>query len=244
MHGNGACRHAAAARALPALLLAGALALPACPSPALAADVNTDEDTLELELSVPETIELARTGVLELPASCTPESIEVGIDCGMVEMCGIDPCLCGAVDAYGACACNGTRQVDVSYEVTFADGGVATLVEWRGVQYLVPLGSGDVQATVTASLQHYEDATATVTVHVTGWTALDVAKVAGLLLAALLALAACVGVVLGIVRAVRAALRAVRRRWKARGTRTAGTAADDCSVGADEGTDPSGEDGP
>ena len=212
----------------------------ACPLPACAADADVDE-LLQLELSTAETVELSRTGVLALPVSCTPSSIEVGIDCGMVEMCGIDPCLCGAVDAYGVCACNGTQQVEVSYEVTFAQGGVAKLVEWNGVQYLVPLGAGEVKATITASLQHYEDASATFTVNVAGWTALDVAKVAGLLLAALLALAACVGVVWGIVRGVRAVLRAVRKRWKARGTRAAATAAGDGDSGGGEGTAPDGE---
>lgn len=224
-----------------AVLACVALALSlACPLPACAADADVDE-LLQLELSAAETVELSRTGVLALPVSCTPDSIEVGIDCGMVEMCGIDPCLCGAVDAYGACACNGTQQVDVSYEVTFAEGGVAKLVEWRGVQYLVPLGAGEVQATITASLQHYEDASATFTVSVAGWTALDVAKVAGLLLAALLALAACVGVVWGIVRGLRTALRAVRRRWRARGTRAAATAADVSGAGGDEGAAPGGK---
>ena len=224
-----------------AVLACAALALAlACPLLACAADADEDE-LLQLELTAPGNVELSRTGVLELPVNCTPDSIEVGIDCGMVEMCGIDPCLCGAVDAYGACACNGTQQVDVSYEVTFAEGGVAKLVEWNGVQYLVPLGAGEVQATVTASLQHYEDACATFTVSVAGWTALDVAKVAGLLLAALLALAACVGVAWGIVRGVRSALRAVRRRWKARGTRAATTAAGDGNAGSDDDAEPSGE---
>ena len=163
-----------------------------------------DEDDPALLMSLPSIIDVDRIGWLELPATCDPETIEVGIPCGMLEMCGQDPCLCGAVDEYGACACNGTEWVTPTFTVEFEDEGIATTVEAFGKTYLVPLASGTVDAVVTAELPHHQPSQAHVQVHVKGMTFIDIAKVAG-------ALALVAAVAAGLFFGIRGLARAMRR---------------------------------
>lgn len=189
--------------------LAAAVALALC-APAPASAAAADEPDPVLNIVVPSMIDLDRVGYLALPAQTNPESIVVGIPCGMLEMCGQDPCLCGPVDEYGSCACNGTQRVVPHYTVEFAEEGVATAVEWDGVTYLVPLSSGQVDAVVTAELPHYQSRSAHVTVYVAPFGFEDFLKVLG----ALLALAA---VAAALFFGVRALVRLAKRRASAQG---------------------------
>lgn len=185
------------AAAVLAVALAGALAAPAW-------GITSRGPITDLEMSVSAAdVSLSRVDITALPVQCDPQSIQVGVPCGMTEMCGQDPCLCGRVDEYGACACNGTREVSPTYTVEFDTPGVARAVELFGTTYLVPLGAGETQATVTAHLAHHADATVTSTVRVQGFGALDAAKLVGLLACAAALIAAVVFAVRGLVRAVR-----------------------------------------
>lgn len=211
-----ASRAGAAAR-LVALLLCAVMALGLCAcqqeEPAVVVGVP-DEDDPPLLMSLPSMIDVGRTTWLEMPATCEPDTIEVGVPCGMLEMCGQDPCLCGAVDDYGACACNGTQWVTPTFTVTFEEEGIATTAEAFGKTYLVPLESGTVDAVVRAELPHHRPSEAHVQIHVMGWTVGDVAKVAGAVLL-------CAAVVAGLLFGVRAAVRAIRKAKARRRARRA-----------------------
>lgn len=173
-----------------------------------------DEDDPPLLMSLPSMIDVERLAWLELPATCNPDTIEVGIPCGMLEMCGQDPCLCGAVDDYGACACNGKEWVTPTFTVTFEEEGIATTCEAFGKTYLVPLHEGTVNATVHAELPHHQPSEAYVQIHVKGWTFFDVMKVIG----AILLVAA---VVAGLFFGIRALVRCIKRGLAARRERKA-----------------------
>lgn len=181
-----------------AVALAGALWC----APVFAAVSRGPVADLDMSVSVAD-VDLARVDVAALPVACDPESIQVGVPCGMTEMCGQDPCLCGRVDEYGACACNGTREAKPTYTVEFDTPGVAFAVELFGTTYLVPLGSGETQVTVVASLPHHADSVAAATVRVAGFAPLDAAKLAGLI-------AGAAAVVAAVAFAVRALARGVR----------------------------------
>ena len=185
-----------------ALLLAGLL-LAGLPQAALAAMGAEDDDPV-LNLTVPSHIDLDRIGFLEVPAQTDPETIEVGIPCGMLEMCGQDPCLCGAVDDYGACACNGKEWITPTYTVDFAEEGIATTVDFGGTTYLVPLSTGQVDVVIHASLPHCRESSVHATVFVHGFTVTDFLKVLG-------ALAVVAAVVAGVFFGVRAIVRTVRK---------------------------------
>ena len=205
-------RRVALLRTVIALAAVGALAAGA-PTRALAAGGEEDP---ALSLELPERIELARVDVVALPASTDPASIEVGVPCGMLEMCGQDQCLCGAVDAWGACACNGVREARPSFSLSCDAEGVVALVEVLGTPYLVALGTGSTEAVVSAELPHHRGASASATVEVAPLGPLDVAKVVGALavLAAVAALAA-----LAVRRVARAARKAAARLWERRANR-------------------------
>lgn len=202
-----------AAAAAAALVLAACFALAVCaPSQAHAA-AQPEEDPV-VNLTVPSHINVDRIGFLELPAQTDPASIEVGIPCGMLDMCGQDPCLCGAVDDYGACACNGKEWVTPDFAVDFAEEGVAATVEAFGKTYLVPLSAGQVDVVVTASLPHHRPSSVHATVFVDGFTVFDLLKIVAVL--AVVA-AVCAGLFFG----VRAVARLVRRLGGRRRSRRA-----------------------
>lgn len=126
---------------------------------------------------------------MELDVATDPKTAKFGVDCGMPEMCGLDPCLCGVPDAYGQCACNGTEDVAPTVSYQSSDAGVATVEEAFGRTWIVPHGTGDTKVTVTARLAHHQDATYPIPVHVGGPTVTDAGAVAGAaLLAAVVAL--------------------------------------------------------
>jgi ABC-2 type transport system permease protein len=101
-----------------------------------------------------------------LPLAYLPESIEGGIDCGMADMCGLDPCLCGNPDAWGACACNGLRKTAVQIGVVVTDPTVATVLRIGDAWWLLPLGQGSTALEVQASLPHHLPASATIELRV------------------------------------------------------------------------------
>ncbi len=96
----------------------------------------------------------------------SPVSIEAGIDCGMPEMCGINPCTCGSADRWGCCSCNGLKKVYPSISVKSRNPDVATAKYSDGRVSVKGIKSGTAEIDVTASLLHYKDANQTITVKV------------------------------------------------------------------------------
>jgi hypothetical protein len=119
----------------------------------------------QLVLTTPQQVTL---GVFpqRLDIGCEPAAIQTGLDCGMPEMCGLDPCLCGIPDAYGACACNGTRETTPTIHVSFDTPGVVALARVGKAFWLVPLRLGDVELSVEGTLVHHNSDAATISVHV------------------------------------------------------------------------------
>jgi ABC-2 type transport system permease protein len=131
--------------------------------PAFAAGETDTQPSIELD-----TATSLNAGMLPLalPLSCTPATIETGIDCGMADMCGLDPCLCGNPDAWGACACNGTRQTAVEFEVIALDPEVASVLQLGESWWLLPNKAGETTIAVTATLPHHLPTTRNVQLYV------------------------------------------------------------------------------
>ncbi|WP_281655358.1 hypothetical protein [Eggerthella sinensis] len=140
------------------------------------------------ELAVPRFCPVA------LEATCDPAAIEAGIDCGMDWMCGIEPCLCGSADAWGGCSCNGLETLAPTTTYASSDEGVVRVVEAAGRMWLVPVGPGTATLTCTASLRHFDDAVAQVTMRVGGPTLTDAALMGSAAAAVAVAVAAGFGV--------------------------------------------------
>lgn len=193
-------------RSRPRLLIALAclvLTMLAGAMPARAAARQDDP----LTASGPDAIELSRVDACELPIVCDPATIRTGVSCGMTDMCGEDPCLCGgAVDAWGMCACNGLVDRGPDFSLAGGEGTVA-LLHLFDRWWLVPLGSGSVTVQVTASYPHHVPATVPLRVEVAGFGVLDALKL-------LLALAVAAGVVIALVLAVCALARGVRKLFR------------------------------
>lgn len=94
----------------------------------------------------------------------SPASAALGVDCGMADMCGIDPCTCGSPDEWGHCACNGTKQTPVAYTVAVSRPSVAKVTVAGGKLAVKGLSAGRTDVQITARLQHYDDVVQTVTV--------------------------------------------------------------------------------
>lgn len=155
---------------------------------------------------------VTRISPMLLSVSCEPASIDAGVDCGMVDMCGIYPCLCGSADAWGGCSCNGLAAEEPQLTFTSSDESVVRVVNAFGRTWLVPVHAGTATLSVTATLEYYDDATAEFTLDVGGLCAAD-----GLFaLAAVLALALCALIVFALVRLVGAVRRHLHRRRRAR----------------------------
>jgi hypothetical protein len=162
---------------------------PARAEDAVTIDSATVSDFLGTTALSCDTATLDRLVPMKLAACATPAAVTVGVDCGMPEMCGIDPCLCGAVDAYGACACSGTQDVAPTLAATSSDDTVARIVTAFGADWVVPVSAGTATIKVSATLPHHADAAAEYSVRVAGPTAADVlAVLAALVLAALVVL--------------------------------------------------------
>lgn len=189
-------------QALLGFVLALALAF-ICAVPGHASTLSDDEQPI-LALSGDTTLSLARVDVVALPVEVTPASIETGIACGMTEMCGQDPCLCGAVDAWGACACNGTQETFPTFSLACDTQGVVALISVFDQAYVVSLGSGSTHATLTATLPHYTAAQMDMQIEVAPFGILDALKI-------LVALVVCAGVLIGIVALIKVLVQGVRR---------------------------------
>ncbi len=145
-----------------------------------------------------ESLPISRFCPMAISASTDPVSIEAGIDCGMVDMCGIEPCLCGSADAWGGCSCNGLQTLEPTISYTSSDESVVRVEQAWGRTWLVPVGPGTATLSCTASLKYFEDTTLQVAVEV-GSLAVADAALAGTALAVLVVV---VLVVWGIVRLV------------------------------------------
>lgn len=158
--------------------------------------------------------EMARVfpGLLEV--STDPASINVGIECSMKDLCGIDPCTCGKPDAWGHCACAGFRQLTPTITVSSSNEGVAGVAEVFGHRWIVPRGPGSAAITVRAELQHYRTAEYRFRLVVVPFGLVD-----ALLIVAAIALAGFVA--LAILLSVRVLARLVRRVARARAARRA-----------------------
>lgn len=108
-----------------------------------------------------------------LNAACSPEHIEVGKDCGMDWMCGIEPCLCGSSDSWGGCSCNGLEEAHPAISATSTDEGVVRVVEAFGKTWLVPCGAGTANVTIMPSLRYHAAVPVTVSITVGGLQVAD-----------------------------------------------------------------------
>lgn len=167
------------------------------------------DDPLPLSASGAAEVRLARVDIAPVPLETAPSSITTGIPCGMTDMCGQDPCLCGAVDEYGACACNGRKETLPAFALAEGSEGPVRLVALFDKAYLVPVASGEADVRVVASFPHYEPAETTLHVIVEPLAPLDIAKIAGMLVV-------FAALVLGVFLAARTFCRSVRRRLQYR----------------------------
>ena len=102
----------------------------------------------------------------EIGFAIKPASIETGIDCGMPDMCGIDPCLCGSADSWGSCSCNGLKKTLPAVKAAAADAGALDVNVQNGKVLVMGIKPGVSTVTVTASLVHFADVSQVVTVQV------------------------------------------------------------------------------
>jgi hypothetical protein len=165
------------------------------------ADSAADPAARKVICTAPERIAL---GIFprRLDLAVSPTTIETGLNCGMTEMCGIDPCLCGYPDSYGACACNGLEKTRVTLAIQSDSPATVGVLRLGDACWLVPLASGDATIRVAASLPHYEGALVVIVASVD-------APVFPLLIPILIVLAV-VGSVVAVVRAW--ARRATKRK--------------------------------
>ena len=107
-------------------------------------------------------------------SSCTPQTVEAGISCGMADMCGLEPCLCGKSDAWGSCACNGMETLSPQVTYASSDPNVVEVCTFMGKTFLVPHSDGEATITCTGSVRHYLDGEAVVKVKVDGFNGIDI----------------------------------------------------------------------
>lgn len=98
--------------------------------------------------------------------SFAPETVEIGIDCGMPEMCGIDPCTCGSADTWGSCSCNGLCAAAPDVAISIDSEKTAIAAYKDGTLKIKALSPGTATITLTASLPHHVAAHQTIEVHV------------------------------------------------------------------------------
>lgn len=111
-----------------------------------------------LALSTQKALTVEQGRAAEASVKTTPASAALGIDCGMADMCGIDPCTCGSPDTWGHCACNGTKNAPVSYTVSVDRPGVAKATVVKGKLQVTGIAPGRATIRLTAHLKHYQNA--------------------------------------------------------------------------------------
>ncbi len=175
-----------------------------------AVDAGGEEGEAAASKAVAETesaLELSRFAPLALNATCDPAAIEVGKDCGMDWMCGIEPCLCGSADHWGGCSCNGLETVKPQVTYASSDEGVVRVVQAFGRLWLVAAGDGVATVTATPDLRYHAGQPVSFTVEVGGFRLAD-ALLAGMIVAAV---AICVGIVFAIRGVIGARKRGEKR---------------------------------
>lgn len=186
----------AIAFALASCALVAALATTLC-APAFGL-ISTEREPDPLTITVESDVQLSRVDIVALPAVSDPVSVMAGIPCGMLEMCGQDPCLCGSVDEWGACACNGKRETKPTWSLVCSEEGIVALVDVFGSPYLVALGAGETSAVLSASLAHHETPQVDMHISVAQWTPLDVVKI----IVGVIAIVVVLALVLFVLRAL------------------------------------------
>lgn len=152
--------------------------------------------------------EIPRFSPVVVTATCNPSSIEVGIDCGMDWMCGINPCLCGSADHWGGCSCNGLTETMPTLTLQSSDESVIRVEQWGQTQTLRAVGPGTAEVTCTPALTYHQGEATTVTVLVRDGISLpDIL----LVVAALVALGVVAAAVGAVVLAIRKFVRIFRR---------------------------------
>ncbi|MCH4220537.1 MAG: hypothetical protein LKF76_01185 [Eggerthellaceae bacterium] len=159
----------------------------------------------DLSLDAPEHIDLACIDMIALPVNTDPDSIQTGVPCGMLEMCGQDPCLCGSVDSYGACACNGLQTTKPDIKAVSDDQSLVHIVQVFGKPYVLVTGTGSTTIHVDASLIHYNSASCDIQVQTAAFSPFDMAKI----LVALGVLAVAVFLAITLIRLVMHAFKKV-----------------------------------
>ena len=142
-----------------------------------------------------ESLEIAQLVPMRLQVHCNPASASFGIDCGMPEMCGIDPCLCGSADTWGACSCNGYEECYPDIECVVDDPSIVAVDTRDDGIFLRAAGNGTSTVKVRASMAHHDDAVAEFVVHAGGMRAADFALVGIVVLVIAIVAAAVVGIV-------------------------------------------------
>lgn len=203
-----AAASAAAICALSLVIVVGVSLLTSAPALAVSRDVPAS-----LEISGSSTMQLARVDMVELPVQTTPASIQTGIPCGMTEMCGQDPCLCGAVDGWGACACNGLTETRPSFMLTYSVSDIVGTFDLVGHTYVFALGTGTTDAVLYASLPHHETVQMDMHIEVAPFSVLDAGKLVVLLIVVVVLGAIVILAVRGCVKAARAGVRRLAQ-WR------------------------------
>ena len=159
--------------------------------------VSAVDSGMDVSVSMPQESVTIRCGFSrKIAISTMPACIEVGVDCGMPDMCGIDPCTCGSVDSWGVCSCSGLRTAVPDINARVEDENIVGISIENGMLRIRALGAGTTTVAVMTALPHYGDGFATISVTVLPFGA-------GLYLALALALAVVFAAALLAVRAVR-----------------------------------------
>ncbi len=149
-------------------------------------------------------------GLLEIETD--PVSINVGKECSMKDLCGIDPCTCGKPDAWGHCACAGFEEVAPTVSIASSDESVASVEEFAGRSWIAPHGSGTAVITVRASLVHYKTVEYRFALTIEPFGCIDALLIAAALAVVVLAVLAIWLVGGCLLRCIRR----VARRWSER----------------------------
>ena len=154
--------------------------------------------------SLPTELSMGSFDVAYLPLEIDPSSAQAGISCNMDGMCGLDPCLCGEMDEWGYCACNGYETVYPTCQAQSSSPRLFAFVV-KGGLLLVSLGSEEASVELSAQMLRYDDATWTTLVQVEPFGIADILRIVGVLV--------LVGALIsGIVFCVRKLVRVVSTR--------------------------------
>ncbi len=147
------------------ILIAAAGLLLSCASPASSPGASSHTLSFEVKLEEGE-IQVPEGGTKKYDIIFSPESIETGIDCGMPDMCGIDPCTCGSADDWGRCSCNGLEERLPQVSALSGNIDVAAVSVSNGKITVKGIREGTAKIRIDASLIHHGSTSRTITVSV------------------------------------------------------------------------------